>query len=1569
LTSLFEEFPNTYSQEAFKAIIPPIIKPGRIFKFQSANKKPFKQLLMLKQFSDIAFFPLVTDSHQVMQEVIKCFGTSTYSRMISNYIYPKMFKYKNPYIPGSKVILRRSDRNQYVSEVKAQLPKLINIPSFTVRNKRNSVIDMSQVINLTMPTRQMLSRPTVLQVAESVPLQIISRLLLKNIPEEQGLFKNFLITLPPAADIFNNLIISIPVNLKEIRAVNQFLNPSVKIPINFKRNPDTIFTIGIMRFLLKVIDNNFLEYTELERAMADIISRKEHVIFLFHNDTHAFYLDPCEIREKELKYEFIFRLCKLSLKIITSINNRSLSPLEVDTESETEPEELEKAIDEKIQVNEKIVEKASSEINQDKDESKEENESPKEPVKTDIKKAIAQGKANMMNQKSLGLDTSEKNKKIDAIVYHKDEQYNIDALQEAYKKDEDKFYEDIEEYSDGVDDVSEMDTAEYDSEDTTEEDTEREEVKEFLGELESSNDEESQKKLIEQIKSSSTPPLTAAEKRRLDALHNKYKSIRYEDNRTLEEILEDTTTQTIDIDKSNVAIKDDSFNYSVLKDFTSSYIHKTMSRDIVKTIKFFSEDKSLNMHITGFEKKDSSDQLNKVSTYVFTLEDDHKQKHRIRFKLPDIDEDGFMFINGNKKYLKKQLVLRPVTKTKEDEVYLTSDLNKVRLYRQGTVLNRNIVILKKIMKNILTELKNENFNGELSKKVNVLRGNNSLVNNDYITTIEYDALASYLHYIILHPNKPEQVAFYFNQANIREEIKKHSIEYKFLPNATPIGIDFKSMKVIDVKSLDSRDSAAEKIIKYVVKSGVLPDIDTLIKNTSVPSRKMYSRLELQSKDAPLIVFLSSLFDFSKVLSVSGIKTYFIKNKENLPEGINENELIPIRFADGTLFYNQYPIENALLLNGLGELDTLAIEYAELDNIATYLDWIYDNYKTRNLYKGWTAFHELFLNPKTVECLNALQQPTDFLELFLYANGLLANNSYLDSADSRNWRIRDYEMINSMLYESISKEYRIYKQKGKRREGFSIPENDVLKTINKSFVISGYDATNPLNELRERSSVTYKGPKGINSNRALSLEKRGQTRSTTGTIGISSIDNGNVGIVKQLTINPRIINTLGFVDSPETDADMKKIPTSSLMTAEESMLPFVNRDDPKRIGFASGQTKHVIPSDHFTPQIVGTGFEQSVVFKIGNDFGYKAREDGEIVGVNEKSSFALIRYKDNSVERVEFGSRYHRNSDFFLSNNLALAVKPGDLVKKGELITYNKDFFKKHLGKLMYTQGVVTRVAITEGEVTEEDSSAITQRLANKLTSSVIKRNQIVISANSNIIRSVNIGDRVIYGDSLLVFEDQKDSSTDTSIFNIFGETDEKILDTISRHKSSAHATGEIIDIKMYWTVSPDQMSDSCSAFVNKYIRKIKKDISFEENTTKTKSKKIVETQVTTPVLDRINGMEMPRDGGILVEYYIKHTDSKRSGDKVTLNSSLKSILCQIIPDDLAPRRLNGRFKQIDMIFSFIGINARQVTSIWFTGYISKILFEEGKNFAKQFFDEIGEDPASIVESNLVSIPN
>jgi hypothetical protein len=44
-----------------------------------------------------------------------------------------------------------------------------------------------------------------------------------------------------------------------------------------------------------------------------------------------------------------------------------------------------------------------------------------------------------------------------------------------------------------------------------------------------------------------------------------------------------------------------------------------------------------------------------------------------------------------------------------------------------------------------------------------------------------------------------------------------------------------------------------------------------------------------------------------------------------------------------------------------------------------------------------------------------------------------------------------------------------------------------------------------------------------------------------------------------------------------------------------------------------------------------------------------------------------------------------------------------------------------------------------------------------------------------------------------------------------------------------------------------------------------------------------------------------------------------------------------------------------------------VSSVWFSGFISKIIFEEGKRFAEEFFKEIDENPEGISEQSLTPL--
>ena len=76
------------------------------------------------------------------------------------------------------------------------------------------------------------------------------------------------------------------------------------------------------------------------------------------------------------------------------------------------------------------------------------------------------------------------------------------------------------------------------------------------------------------------------------------------------------------------------------------------------------------------------------------------------------------------------------------------------------------------------------------------------------------------------------------------------------------------------------------------------------------------------------------------------------------------------------------------------------------------------------------------------------------------------------------------------------------------------------------------------------------------------------------------------------------------------------------------------------------------------------------------------------------------------------------------------------------------------------------------------------------------------------------------------------------------------------------------------------------------------------------------------------------------------------GDKIALNSSLKSVVGTVIETGLEPYTESGL--KLDGLFSWISVNARMIVSIWYQ-FIGTILYKKSKKIATDFLTEIGEE--------------
>ena len=1051
--------------------------------------------------------------------------------------------------------------------------------------------------------------------------------------------------------------------------------------------------------------------------------------------------------------------------------------------------------------------------------------------------------------------------------------------------------------------------------------------------------------------------LSAADLKRIEILKDKYKSIKIDGTPVTDIIGNAKKIQiesTVNVGTKKPRTKDPDVTKLNAIDFQKSYVKNNYQPDIINAVRSLSVNKDVPLYITNIKVDDTSDQFNDRLTYQFTLEDQFKKKHELKFNVPKLDDNGFMKIQGRTKYLKNQLIRKPVVKIGSDKVYITTQLNSYQVMRNGYTLNK----VSEVVRRLVTEYFVDNPN------VRIERGDCSKNNENYITTIEYDIFADKYFYININDESDygEHVIIYFDQGIIRDKIKEHNIPTGFKDNELPpyilpIAINYttNTLYSIDVRKDGSVSSTIISLLQNTLND---PGIAEFIEKVKVPKRRICSMIEIQSKKVPLIALLGYLFGWDRVIS------YFPENEIEFSEKrkVNTTKLC-VRFANGFLYYKQYPINGTILLNGLTQIDTEQYNYEDLNNPGLYIDFTQEKYGTRNIVKGWVTARESMLDMKTLQILEELGLPTDLCELFLYCNDLLVDNQVKSESDISNYRIRSNEIISQCLYQVLNDQYTVFKKHSGKKVTMTIPIDSVMSKVYSTEILENYDCLNPIAEIRNMGLTTFKGPGGTKMEQAFTTKKRAYDPSYFGTFGVSTPDNANAGIVKELTLNPKISNTLGFIE-PQ---DRNNYSLNDIGTIAEALTPFVNtKDDPSRIAFVSGQNNHVGGLIGSSLPCVRTGIEKTIQYQCGENFVHNAKQDGTITHIDEVGKKVYVTYKDGTKEVVDYNNKLLKNSDAFNESVFSCFVKEGAKVKAGDVITADKRFFKLDpiTNELIYTQTANAMVAIMEGAYTEDDADLITQELSEKLTMNFTKCKQISImnASEATIIDYKKVGDHVMLGDPIFVFDDTgtlNDSTSDDAeediLDDLFKGIDSNVLAGMIHKTPKANLTGVIKDMKVYWTCPIDKMSPTIAKFVNEYIKTHKRDIIDEEKFTGKVSKQrktIEKTEINKDKTDpRINGALVGLEG-IVIEYYIGHEDQMGTGDKISLNSSLKTVNSTIVPKGLEPYTESGN--KLDGIFSWISINARMVESIWYQ-FIGTILYKFTKKYVKDFLKEIGED--------------
>jgi len=355
----------------------------------------------------------------------------------------------------------------------------------------------------------------------------------------------------------------------------------------------------------------------------------------------------------------------------------------------------------------------------------------------------------------------------------------------------------------------------------------------------------------------------------------------------------------------------------------------------------------------------------------------------------------------------------------------------------------------------------------------------------------------------------------------------------------------------------------------------------------------------------------------------------------------------------------------------------------------------------------------------------------------------------------------------------------------------------------------------------------------------------------------------------------------------------------------------------------------------------TGYERVVAQRASTYYAYSASQDGKVIEVDEALGLCKVKYKDGTVQVIEFGEKYGECADMVTTLKLQLTVKVGDSFKKGDVLSYNPEYFEFDpiARQADWKHGVIATVALMDCGPTFEDSNSITKELGEKLEIQPIEIRQIAITADTVIHAHKSVGDEVDVTDYLMIFED----SEAADLTGMSQDADAlEYLAKLNRKTPKAKCTGTIAKIEAFYAAPISEMHSSVAKFVRDVTKKNMQKHKYSQGTI---SGMDFPESKPLPVGTKFKGVTFEKDT-VLFRFFIQERIGCGVGDKIVFDSSLKSVTGKIHEDINTESGL-----KIDAVFSGSSISNRIVNSPIIMGMAERILETLEQQAIDIYFDK------------------
>ena len=949
----------------------------------------------------------------------------------------------------------------------------------------------------------------------------------------------------------------------------------------------------------------------------------------------------------------------------------------------------------------------------------------------------------------------------------------------------------------------------------------------------------------------------------------------------------------------------------------SEYEDKLMDRDIVATFMQLSKLPD-GFYVTDVKVTDVSDATSHVHNWRVTLKSRQTDRtSNINIRVPVV-KNGRFYLNGITYNIGKQDFPIPILKIDPKTVMLTSNYNKITVSRYDTRSLVDVGLLVKVMKN---------------KTEYIKPGSSVSSNKAFVSTIEYD---EYAKQWFCYVNKTANCEIYFN----RQECAKRYTFVDVKPDEFCCGMLNKVPIVVNTETGLTRN---ELTLTETIVNTLPEDIQRIYRGSKPGKLSMYSECKLDAIKLPIGLAICAWEGLTNVLKKAGISYQFVDNKFVDPK------YFIIRFKDKALAIAN-TIPNQLLFNGFYRINTKSHNASDFETPIMNSNSIYVDIFNQLFFKQYSqlttfiTYYQFFVDAITSDVCLHYNLPNDLVGMLLYASNLLADNNCGSETNSALYRIRSSEIIPAIIHYRLAFAISRYNNNmGSKVRGnpLQFNPNEVINELLSVPNVEPASALNPYVELHSQENITQKGFKGVNNDRAYKLNKRAYDPSMIGKMALSSPNNGNIGINRQITALPKIESVRGYTTA---EADINKMNDLELLSYSELVTPAsATRDDAIRTAIATSQSSHIMATDESEPVMISNGVDEILPGSLTEEFSVIAKEDGTVIDKDDQ--YLIVQYKSGKKEAVPISDRFSFNSGsgFYVDNKLITSLNINDKFKQNDILAYHSKFFSKGVdGVIRANIGPIAKVAFMGTYATYEDAGVMTEKMSKRMTSHVTMMQDIKIDADAEIDFIVKVGDEIEVGDPLVIFGigDTADKSVNNFLkaFQTKDGSQQNLIDNAKRVKKSKHS-GKVVDVKIYTIKSMDKLSPSLYQIVNNYFNENKKKRRILDKHDKTNSVYKMNTMFTLPT-EPLKGSSIKGiTTDVLVEVYIDHPNSTSVGDKCVCYAASKQVISEMIPEGLEPYSEKKPDEEISMFVSSGAIIKRMIPSVMIVAAGNKVLKE------------------------------